>query len=80
MGNVRRQHERRVPARFSDDADDRTAHDRLLGALGTAIGLLGAYTTFSTLSYETDRLLEDGAVGLAAANMLGSAAVGLLAV
>ena len=45
-----------------------------------AIGLLGAYTTFSTLSYETDRLLEDGAVGLAAANMLGSAAVGLLAV
>jgi CrcB protein len=44
------------------------------------IGLLGAYTTFSTLSYETYRLLEDGAVGLAAANMLGSAAVGLLAV
>jgi len=44
------------------------------------IGLLGAYTTFSTLSYETYRLLEDGAVGLAAANMLGSAAVGLFAV
>jgi CrcB protein len=42
--------------------------------------LLGAYTTFSTLSYETYRLLEDGAVGLAAANMLGSAAVGLFAV
>jgi fluoride exporter len=45
-----------------------------------AIGLLGAYTTFSTLSYETYRLLEDGAVGLAAANMLGSMAAGLLAV
>jgi fluoride exporter len=44
------------------------------------IGLLGAYTTFSTLSYETYRLLEDGAVGLAAANILGSAAAGLLAV
>jgi fluoride exporter len=44
------------------------------------IGLLGAYTTFSTLSYETYRLLEDGALGLAAANMLGSAAVGLCAV
>ena len=44
------------------------------------IGLLGAYTTFSTFSYETYRLLEDGAVGLAAANMLGSAVVGLLAV
>jgi CrcB protein len=44
------------------------------------IGLLGAYTTFSTLSYETYRLMEDGALGLAAANMLGSAAVGLAAV
>jgi fluoride exporter len=44
------------------------------------IGLLGAYTTFSTLSYETYRLLEDGAFGLAAANLLGSAAAGLVAV
>ena len=44
------------------------------------IGLLGAYTTFSTLSYETYRLMEDGALGLAAANMFGSAAVGLVAV
>jgi CrcB protein len=44
------------------------------------IGLLGAYTTFSTLSYETYRLLEDGAVGLAAANMFGSMAAGLFAV
>ena len=44
------------------------------------IGLLGAYTTFSTLSYETYRLLEDGALGLAAANVLGSAAAGLVAV
>ena len=37
-----------------------------------AIGFLGAYTTFSTLTYETYRLLEDGALGLAAANLLGS--------
>jgi CrcB protein len=44
------------------------------------IGLLGAYTTFSTLTYETYRLLEDGALGLAAANLLGSAAAGLVAV
>jgi CrcB protein len=43
-------------------------------------GFLGAYTTFSTLQYETYRLLEDGAVGLAAANVFGSAAAGLFAV
>jgi fluoride exporter len=45
-----------------------------------AIGFLGAYTTFSTLQYETYRLLEDGALGLAAANVLGSAVAGLVAV
>ncbi len=44
------------------------------------IGLLGAYTTFSTLSFESYRLLEDGAVGIAAANMFGSLAAGLGAV
>ena len=47
---------------------------------GLMIGLLGAYTTFSTLSLETYRLLEDGAVGLALANALGSIGAGLLAV
>ena len=44
------------------------------------IGFLGAYTTFSTLSLESYRLLEDGAIALALANMLGSAAAGLVAV
>jgi CrcB protein len=44
------------------------------------IGFLGAYTTFSTLSFESYRLLEDGALGLAAANLLGSSAAGLAAV
>jgi CrcB protein len=44
------------------------------------IGLLGAYTTFSTLSLESYRLLEDGAYGVAAANVLGSIAAGLAAV
>jgi CrcB protein len=44
------------------------------------IGLLRAYTTFSTLSFETYRLLEDRALGLAAANAFGSLAAGLLAV
>lgn len=44
------------------------------------IGFLGAYTTFSTLSFESYRLLEDGAVGLAVANVLGSCTAGLGAV
>ena len=44
------------------------------------IGFLGAYTTFSTLSLESYRLLEDGSYGLAFVNAVGSLAAGLLAV
>jgi CrcB protein len=44
------------------------------------VGFLGAYTTFSTLSLETFRLIEDGALVLGALNAVGSLAAGLLAV
>ena len=44
------------------------------------IGLVGAFTTFSTLSLETYRLLDRGHVGLASAYSLGSLAAGLTAV
>jgi len=44
------------------------------------IGFLGAYTTFSTLMLESWRLAEDGAVGLAFANVAGSAILGLGAI
>jgi fluoride exporter len=44
------------------------------------IGFLGAYTTFSTLMLESWRLIEDGAVGMAAANLIGSSVLGLSAV
>jgi len=44
------------------------------------IGFLGAYTTVSTFSLETYRLVEDRAYGLALANVVGSVAAGLTAV
>lgn len=44
--------------------------------LGT--GLCGGLTTFSTFSYETLRLLEDGAVSEAGLNVIGSLAAAVL--
>jgi CrcB protein len=44
------------------------------------VGFLGAYTTFSTLTLETFRLVEEGSIGLAGANVIGSLAIGLVAV
>lgn len=44
------------------------------------IGFLGAYTTFSTFSFETFTMLRDGELRLAAANILLSTIVGLIAV
>jgi fluoride ion exporter CrcB/FEX len=80
VGNVRRQRQRRARARLPAHPHDEqlTTAPWLRSAL--TIGFLGAYTTFSTLQYETYRLLEDGALGLAAANVFGSAAAGLFAV
>jgi CrcB protein len=46
--------------------------------LAFAIGFVGAYTTFSTFSYETIRLLQDGAYAFAAANVIGSVLLGLI--
>lgn len=42
------------------------------------IGLLGAFTTFSTFSYETAMLVQDGEWGRALAYTLGSVALGLV--
>lgn len=45
-----------------------------------AIGFIGAYTTFSTVEYETLRMLVEGARwGSAALNVAGSAIAGLFA-
>jgi CrcB protein len=43
------------------------------------IGFVGAYTTFSTFAFETLRLGEEGAVGLALANVVASVAAGIAA-
>ena len=43
------------------------------------VGFVGAYTTFSTFSFETVRLIEDGALRTAALNVGATVALGLLA-
>jgi len=57
---------------------DAHPHSTLRPAL--TIGLLGAFTTFSTLSLETYRLVDRGHFALASAYSLGSLAAGLVAV
>jgi CrcB protein len=45
-----------------------------------AVGFCGAYTTFSSYSFETFNLFEKGHYGLAAANFLANNGIGLAAV
>jgi CrcB protein len=52
-------------------------HPNWRTALG--IGYLGSFTTFSTYAYESVKLAEDGALGLALLNSVGMLALGLLA-
>jgi CrcB protein len=47
--------------------------------LMTSTGFLGAYTTFSTFTWETMRLAEDGAVAAALGNVAVSVVAGMTA-
>ncbi len=44
------------------------------------VGFLGAYTTFSTYTYESLALFQQGKIGLGLVNLLGSSLLGALAV
>lgn len=47
--------------------------------VGLTIGFMGGFTTFSTFSYETVRLLEEGSLFAAGANILLNVTVCILA-
>lgn len=64
---------------FSTFAAEKTSLDPLWRLL-VATGFVGAYTTFSTFEYETQRLTEAGAIWWGALNIITSVAAGFAAV
>ena len=48
--------------------------------LGIAVGFVGAYTTFSTYMFESDRMLNEGQAMRGMLYILGSVMIGIIAV
>ena len=48
--------------------------------LAIGVGFVGAYTTFSTYMFESNALLDDGAIIKSCLNLFGSLALGIVAV
>lgn len=64
---------------FATIAAEKTSFDPLWRLL-IATGFVGAYTTFSTFEYETQRLTESGALWWGVLNIITSVAAGFAAV
>ena len=64
---------------FTTFAAEKTPLDPIWRLL-VATGFVGAYTTFSTFEYETQRLAESGALVWGALNVITSVAAGFAAV
>jgi len=64
---------------FATFAAERTMIDPAWRLL-VATGFIGAFTTFSTFEYETQRLAESGAMSWALVNVVASVVAGFLAV
>lgn len=64
---------------FSTFAAERSSMDPLWRLL-VATGFVGAYTTFSTFEFETQRLAESGALWWGVLNIITSVAAGFAAV
>lgn len=64
---------------FATFAAERSSLDPMWRLL-VATGFVGAYTTFSTFEYETQRLTESGALWWGFVNVITSVAAGFVAV
>jgi CrcB protein len=79
-GHLRHQHQRQLHPGLLPGVRAGSAWVHPGARLMFAVGFIGAYTPFSTYTYESFRLMMDVQFALAAFNIVGSVVVGLVAV